>query len=55
MDGTETTPPPRDEFADVRRVANDRALKCLGVRELHLDNLPEGASIVDMPNQVIIP
>lgn len=38
--------------ADMRSKANDRALKILGVRELNLDNLPEGAKIANLPNQV---
>lgn len=46
------TDAPVDEALDIKLAANNRALKCLGVRELHLNNLPDGAEIVDMPNQV---
>lgn len=38
--------------SDMRGLANDRALKNLGVRELNLGFLPEGAKIVNLPNQV---
>ncbi|CAM9467343.1 unnamed protein product [Scytosiphon promiscuus] len=38
--------------AGMRALANDRALKNLGVRELNLGNLPEGVKIVNLPNQV---
>lgn len=38
--------------ADFRSKANDRVLKNLGTRELNLDNLPKGAKIVNLPNQV---
>ena len=38
--------------ADMRSMANDRALKNLGVRELNLGALPAGAKIVNLPNQV---
>lgn len=41
-----------DAEADTRLAANDRALKHLGVRELTLGRLPEGAKIVNLPNQV---
>lgn len=40
------------EEAGMRARANDRALKNLGVRELNLGSLPEGAKIVNLPNQV---
>lgn len=36
----------------MRARANDRALKNLGVREMNLGSLPEGAKIVNLPNQV---
>ena len=38
--------------SDMRGLANDRALKNLGVRELNLGFLPQGAKIVNLPNQV---
>jgi len=36
----------------MRAMANDRALKNLGVRELNLGSLPAGVKIVNLPNQV---
>ncbi|CAN0292013.1 unnamed protein product, partial [Ectocarpus sp. 12 AP-2014] len=38
--------------AGMRAMANDRALKHLGHRELNLGSLPPGAKIVNLPNQV---
>lgn len=38
----------------MRARANDRALKNLGVRELNLGSLPDGAKIVNLPNQVLV-
>lgn len=40
------------EEAGMRARANDRAHKNLGARELNLGSLPEGAKIVNLPNQV---
>lgn len=38
--------------AGMRALANERALKNLGVRELNLGSLPDGVKIVNLPNQV---
>ncbi|CAM9939264.1 unnamed protein product [Ascophyllum nodosum] len=38
--------------ANMRSKANERALRYLGVKELNIGHLPEGAEIVNLPNQV---
>ena len=39
----------------MRSKANERALRYLGVKELNIGHLPEGAEIVNLPNQVSSP